>query len=119
MKKEALKIINYERKIDAIIKTTKWLHETSESEFKRFLLDAQKDIKIFKQLDYIGDITKYHLALCLGFNVAKPDVHLTRIAGHFNKDPLELCKKLSQETGYPVRIVDAILWRAAERGIIA
>lgn len=118
IREEAMKIIGHRKKIEAILSTAKWLNILSDEKFKRFLKDAEKNIDFFKQLSYIGDITKYHLALCLGFDVSKPDVHITRIANRFNEDPLELCKTLSKKTGYPVRIVDAILWRAAERGVI-
>ena len=118
IREEAMKIIGHRKKIEAILSTAKWLNILSEDKFKQFLQDAKKNIDLFKQLNYIGDITKYHLALCLGFDVSKPDVHITRIANRFNEDPLELCETLSKKTGYPVRIVDAILWRAAERGVI-
>ena len=115
---KAKEIIGHKRKIEAILSTAKWLRRLSEEQFRRFLLDGGKNVDLFKRLDYIGDITKYHLAFCLGVDVSKPDVHIARFANHFNRDPLTVCKELSEETGHPIRIVDAILWRAAERGVL-
>ena len=115
---EAMKIIAHKRKIEAILDTAKRVRNMSEATFKQFLFDCEKNLDLFKRLDYIGDVTKYHIALCLGLDVSKPDVHITRIANHFNQDPLSFCRDLAEETGYPVRIVDAILWRAAERGVL-
>ena len=115
---EAMKIIAHTKKIEAILTTAKKIRDMSEERFKQFLFDCRKNLDLFKRLGYIGDVTKYHIALCLGLDVSKPDVHITRIANHFNKDPLSFCRDLAEETGYPVRIVDAILWRAAERGVL-
>lgn len=115
---KAMEIIGHRSKIEAILDTAKWLRLLPEERFRRFLLDGGKNLNLFKRLGYIGDITKYHLAFCLGVDVSKPDVHITRFADHFNKDPLTICKELSEETGHPIRIVDAILWRAAEQGIL-
>jgi len=119
IQEEAMKIIGHKKKIEAILSTAKWLKTLSQDRFMRFLKDSSKNVNLFKQLGYIGDITKYHLALCLGFDVSKPDVHITRIATKFNEDPLLLCKNLSAKTGYPVRIVDAILWRASEQRVLS
>ena len=118
VREKAREIINHTRKIEAVLDTAKWLRLLSEERFRRFLLDGRKNVNLFKRLNYIGDITKYHLAFCLGIDISKPDVHITRFAEHFDKDPLTICKELSDETGHPVRIVDAILWRAAEQKVI-
>lgn len=117
-KEKASKIINHQGKINAIANTAQWLDKVSGTYLTQFILDAQKKIDLFKRLDYIGDVTKYHLGICMGFDVIKPDVHIQRIADHFNMDPFKMCEALSQETGHPKRVVDAILWRAAEQGRI-
>jgi len=117
-KEKASKIINHKGKINAIANTAKWLDKISGTYLTHFILDAQKKIDLFKRLDYIGNVTKYHLGICMGFDVIKPDVHIQRIAHYFNMDPFEMCGTLSQQTGYPKRVVDAILWRAAEQGHI-
>lgn len=115
---EAMKIIKYEKKIESILDTARWLNALSDTDFKQYLFDGKKNLNVFKNLGYIADKTKYHLGLCLGFDNAKPDVHITRLAKQFNKDPLIFCKDLSETTGLPVRVVDAILWRASKMGVI-
>ena len=117
-KTKARKIINHKGKINAISNTALWLNKISGTQLTQFILDAQKKIDLFKQLDYIGDITKYHLGICMGFDVIKPDIHIQRIANHFNMNPFEMCEILSKQTGHPKRVVDAILWRAAEQGAV-
>ena len=117
-KEKASQIINHQGKIKAIADTAQWLSKISGTYLTRFILDAQKKIDLFKRLGYIGDVTKYHLGICMGFDVIKPDVHLQRIADHFNLDPFEMCDVLSQQTGHPKRVVDAILWRASEQGSV-
>lgn len=115
-KEKASKIINHKGKINAIANTAQWLNKVSGTYLTQFILDAQKKIDLFKQLDYIGDVTKYHLGICMGFDVIKPDVHIQRLADHYDLDPFEMCETLSEQTGYPRRVVDAILWRASEQG---
>ena len=55
----------------------------------------------------------------MGFDVIKPDVHVQRIADYYDMDPFKMCEELSEQTGLPKRMIDAILWRAAEQGQIA
>lgn len=117
-RQNAEKIINHQAKIKAIINTAHYLREVSEEKFKQFLRDGKKNINLFTQLPYIGDITKYHLGLCLGFDVAKPDVHIQRLADYYRMDPFEMVNQLSAQTGHPVRIIDAVLWRASEQRIV-
>ena len=69
-------------------------------------------------LPWIGDITKWHLAKNLGFDTAKPDRHLVRIAEGLKTSPLELCKQLADTTGYRIATVDLIIWRAANLGFV-
>lgn len=69
-------------------------------------------------LPFIGDITKYHLAKNFGVDVAKPDVHLQRLADREGVTPQQLCERLAKETGYRVATVDTLLWRACALGLI-
>ena len=117
-KKEASKIINHKGKIKAIAETSVWLTKITGTYLTQFILDAQKKIDLFKRLGYIGDITKYHLGICMGFDVIKPDVHVQRIADYYEMDPFKMCEELSEQIGLSKRMVDAILWRAAEQGVI-
>lgn len=71
-----------------------------------------------RSLPWIGDITKYHLAKNLGFDVAKPDVHLQRLADREGCSVQSLCERLAAETGMRVATVDTLLWRACADGYI-
>jgi len=81
-------------------------------------LAAEDKLAYLESLPWIGGITKYHLAKNLGLDVVKPDRHLVRIAGKEGKTPLDLCKELSELTGDSLAVVDSVLWRAANLGMI-
>jgi len=70
------------------------------------------------RLPWLGPITKFHLAKNLGVNVAKPDVHLNRLAKPEGVTAQQLCERLASETGYRAATIDLILWRACADGII-
>jgi hypothetical protein len=70
------------------------------------------------RLPWLGPVTKFHLAKNLGVDVAKPDVHLNRLAKPEGITAQELCERLASETGYRAATVDLILWRACADGII-
>lgn len=69
-------------------------------------------------LPWIGEITKYHCAKNFGLQVAKPDVHLQRLARTWGGTPQEICEALAKRTGLKVATVDTLLWRAAAVGIL-
>ncbi len=78
---------------------------------------ALDKIEYLKSLPWIGDITKWHLAKNLGFNVCKPDRHLVRIAGAEGTTCQEMCKRLADATGDRIATVDMVIWRAANLGL--
>jgi hypothetical protein len=75
-------------------------------------------LELLAKLPWIGQITKYHCAKNFGADVAKPDVHLQRLADREKITPQQLCERLASETGYRVATVDTILWRACALGIL-
>lgn len=75
-------------------------------------------IEFCAKLPWVGPITKFHLAKNLGIDVAKPDVHLSRLAEPESMTAQELCERLASETGYRAATIDLILWRACADGII-
>jgi hypothetical protein len=81
-------------------------------------LAANDKIEFCASLPWIGNITKYHLAKNFGAQVAKPDVHLQRLADREGIGPQALCERLSVSSGYRVATVDLILWRACANGIM-
>ncbi|KWV95519.1 hypothetical protein [Erythrobacter sp. AP23] len=70
--------------------------------------------KVFalRTLPWIGDITALHLAKNFGADVAKPDVHIERLARAESTSTEKLCARLSAASGYRAATVDTILWRA-------
>ncbi len=108
----ALKIFHHPRKISAIGAICCKVAETG---FERYKLSIQtKGIDLLQELDFIGPITKYHLAKNIGLDVVKPDRHLVRLARATNfKDPIDLCQRISDITGDKVSVIDIVLWRYA------
>lgn len=80
--------------------------------------EAKDKLAYLETLPWIGKITKYHLARNLGFDVCKPDRHLERLAKQNNTTPHELCKELANITGDRIGVVDVVLWRAANLGLV-
>jgi len=72
----------------------------------------EEQLEFLETLDFIGLVTKFHLARNIGLDVAKPDRHLVRIAEHFDMPSVrEMCEFISGKTGDRVGVVDVILWR--------
>ena len=84
----------------------------------RKLQKAENPIEFCATLPWTGPITKYHVAKNIGADVAKPDVHLNRLAAPEGVTAQELCERLARETGYRAATVDMVLWRACADGII-
>lgn len=85
--------------------------------YAKFLAAADK-LEFCEALPFIGGITKYHLAKNFGAQVAKPDVHLQRLADRESVTAQQLCERIASETGHRVATVDTVLWRACANGII-
>ena len=79
---------------------------------------ADDKLAACEALPWIGGITKYHLAKNFGADVAKPDVHLQRLADQHGCTPQALCDRLAAETGYRAATIDTVLWRACAEGVI-
>jgi hypothetical protein len=85
--------------------------------FEEFQL-APDQLAFLAALPWIGSVTKYHLAKNFGVDVAKPDVHLQRLADREGVTAQDLCTRLAAETALRVATVDTILWRACANGIL-
>lgn len=85
--------------------------------FLAYLLAAEP-VAFLQRLPWIGPVTKYHLAKNLGADVAKPDVHLERLARRDKTTTDKLCQRLSHATGYRAATIDSILWRACAEGLL-
>lgn len=92
-----------------------WAHQ--ETLYFDFLM-ADDKVAYCETLPWIGGITKYHLAKNFGVDVAKPDVHLQRLANRESCTAQALCERLAKETGLRAATVDVVLWRACANGLL-
>lgn len=108
----ALLRFNNPKKIEAIIALAKAIEQSG---FEKYATQIQAQPKeVLMQIPFIGETTAYHLMKNLGFDVAKPDRHLVRIAARFGfNDVHKFCARISRHTGDPVAVVDLVLWRHA------
>ena len=72
-----------------------------------------------ESLPWIGPITKFHLAKNLGDDVAKPDRHLERVADVSGEGVQELCQRLADASGNRIGVVDLVIWRACNLGVLS
>ena len=113
---QGLKVFGNRRKLEAIVATADAINTTGFDLFRKWV---RKDpLNELRKLAFIGPVTVYHLAKNLGFEYAKPDRHLLRIAERFGygKDVQLLCQTISAYTGDSILKVDLVLWRLAEQG---
>ena len=94
-----------------------WIWKRRRRLFREFA-DAPDVIEFFSALPWVGPITKFHIAKNVGVDVAKPDVHLNRLADREGVTAQDLCERLARETGYRAATIDLILWRACADRII-
>lgn len=96
----------------ALIKYKEWFETLQKKK-------PEHRLPYLETLPWIGKITKYHLARNLGIDVAKPDRHLLRVAEKFGyTDIQEMCRQVSKRTGDRIGVVDVVIWRACEQGIM-
>ncbi|NKB37976.1 MAG: hypothetical protein GKR93_12570 [Gammaproteobacteria bacterium] len=109
-KETALKVFGNKRKIDAIIKMSQILAEMGFSTLRENLASNPKSTLI--AFPYIGEITYQHLLKNLGFEIAKSDRHLVKLASDLGVDSVaDMCSSISKKTGESVNIIDIVLWR--------
>lgn len=101
------------KKLRAITRTAGVLDQIGFANFKDSLI---ADFDFCQSLPFIGPITARHLAKNLGFDVAKPDRHLARLAMQFGYCSVhDMCLAISERTGDRLSVADIVLWRFAER----
>ncbi|MBN8668779.1 MAG: hypothetical protein J0M30_14875 [Chitinophagales bacterium] len=99
------------------VKAIKYVEENQSRLFEEYVL-AENKIDYLKTIPFIGNITCYHLAKNLGHDCVKPDRHLVRVAKTYNETPDSLCEKISKQSGDRKCVVDIVLWRACNLGIL-
>jgi hypothetical protein len=108
-----LKVFGHAGKARAI--DTVW---TNRAELFAAYQAADDKLAFCVSLPWIGPVTKYHLAKDLGLDVAKPDIHLARLARGDRTTVDRMCRRLARQSGYRVATVDTSLWRACATGIL-
>ena len=111
----ALASIRNAKKIDAILGVARRVDCIGFGPLRGRIL--QEPIAELQQFPFIGPVTSWHLAKNLGFEVAKPDRHLVRLArtlGFGNAQ--ELCGSIALAVDEAVHVVDIVLWRYAANG---
>jgi hypothetical protein len=88
-----------------------------EEWFLRFTT-AKNKLDFCESMPWIGPITKYHLAKNFGVQCCKPDRHIRRISGITGETPFEFCDRVARENGETVVVVDTVVWRAANLGLV-
>ncbi len=128
-------IYNHSGKIKAILKV--WQNRDMYQKKFYELHTLEEKLNFLETLPYIGPITKYHLARNLGLNFVKYDIWIQRLGvalyGDINLLNLVNNSKLSPQveaacnrmfadihknTGEKIGFIDAILWRACQKGLI-
>ena len=111
-RRNALKVFNNRRKVNAILDIASIVDEMGFECVRRQI--EEEEVRFLQTLPYVGSVTAFHLAKNLGLPVVKPDRHLQRIAAAAGfSSPLELCQLISDHLGEPVQVVDVVLWRYA------
>lgn len=108
--KDGIETLNHKDKKKAIMQVSENYKQIFE-QLQKITGDLGK-IEFLKQLPWIGDITKYHLARNLGIDCAKPDRHLFRLAEKYGfANTHEMCDYIASHTGDRIGSIDVILWR--------
>ena len=103
-------LFNHNIKLSAITNAAYRVNRIGFPQLKQAILNDP--IHELQRFQYIGPVTVLHLAKNLGFDVAKPDRHLSRVSSRLGfKNTFHFCRELSRLTGEPVRVIDIVLWR--------
>lgn len=93
------------------------VYNNKQEYFNKFI-EAEDKLAYLESLPWIGKITKWHLAKNFGIETIKPDRHLVRIANNHGSDPFTLCNDIKSTTGEKLAVIDQVLWRAGELGLL-
>jgi hypothetical protein len=110
---DMLKVLNYPKKVDAILEVARIIQHGGLQE----ILEDAKDPPKLTRLPFIGKVTCWHLAKILGIDCVKPDVHLKRAATAAGfSTPLELCQAIQGVAkSESLTLIDTVLWRYGEQ----
>lgn len=107
----AFLVFNHRKKAEAVISAARKIVHDSPVSTKLAAMDNEAALEYFKDFDFIGDVTKYHVARNVGFDVVKPDRHLVRLAEICNyPSPDALVSDVVQLTGERKGYTDYVFW---------
>jgi hypothetical protein len=109
---EAARAFRHTRKLEALVEIAGMISTVGVERILADLNTVGPDALL--PLPFMGPATSRHLAKNLGFNVAKPDRHLVRVARATGYEtPEALCAHLAEASGDTVAVVDLVIWRYA------
>ena len=104
-------IIANRRKCESILTTRGLMQELG---WETFWNTYCKSVDTLQQLPFVGKITKNHLGRNLGLDCVKEDIHLTRLADHYEfPNATLMCEFLAGLYDERIGVVDFILWAYA------
>lgn len=109
-------VCNNPQKIKAVHATSILLRDGIKTRgWDDFRKEKLSTPELLTKLPYIGKVTCYHLGRNIGLlDCVKPDLHLIRLAEHWNfPDCISMCKAMGEGSGLPLGIVDLVVWYAA------
>jgi len=107
-----LQVFRNERKLVAILEFASLVASGGRGGLIARIGEVGPDALLY--LPFMGPATSRHLAKSLGFDIAKPDRHLVRIAAATGAtSPQALCSDIGARLGERTAVVDLVLWRFA------
>lgn len=129
----ALQILNHSKKIDAVVSTASivsknWtaiqgMLQSGVQAAGSNLYPSQDFMDFVRRLPWMGKTNSRYLAKNLGFDLAKDDRHLRRLATQYgypeDGDGVQrFCEDVGECVGKRVSVVETILWNACNIGAI-
>jgi len=132
---EATRVFNNSKKVNAVIYTARLVEEqgwkTVEATIKNAVIKSKnnnlypsKQFFVFiHQLPWMGATNSRYLAKNLGFDLAKDDRHLRRIAQQYGYAPnpegvQRLVEDISIHVKERISVIETVLWNACEKKVI-
>jgi endonuclease III len=110
---EVLAVFNNVRKAKAFISGAKKIGAMGYDTFKERV--SEDWLRHLSALNGIGAVTVHHLAMDIGFDTVKPDLHLTRVSNLLGaRDPFELAQYLSDRFNKTKMVIDAAFFEFCE-----
>ncbi len=136
----ALKVVNNESKVDAVLNGASWIHDQTWSVIRNHLLEGMLTtaegnrfpgeacwafLKLASKehhLTWIRDTNRRYLLKNLGFDLAKDDLWLRKQAKAcgYSEDGTgvqRMCEDISRLVEERVSVVDTVLWNALSSGL--